>query len=336
MNFKEENFDSAVNILSPLLKSKLINLNCIIKNDTCEIRLRAGKPVVLFGKYGYLFLKRNGETSVYQDEDCYVCKSEIITETFNRLCCYSVYSHIESIVNGYITFQGGHRAGITGTAVVDSAGKVTSVRDISSVNIRIARQVTGAADEIFKDIGYENTSLLIVGPPSSGKTTVLRDYIRQLSDRMKKICIIDERQELACMNGMFCQQDVGINTDVLNNFPKGKGIMNAIKTMSPDVIAVDEIGERQEIDGIIKGLNSGVDFIATAHALGYKDLLKRPQIKEILETGAFTKIVLLKTAVKPGEIEGIYDVSEVRDEIFRSSFIMDNIYTDRNESFITA
>ena len=336
MNFKEENFDSAVNILSPLLRSKLLNLNCIIKNDTCEIRLRAGKPINLFGKYGYLFLKRDGETSADMDEDCYFCKSEIITETFNRLCCYSVYSHIESIVNGYITFQGGHRAGITGTAVTDSEGKVTSVRDISSVNIRIARSVKGAADELIRNIGYGNTSLLIVGPPSSGKTTVLRDYVCQLSDRMLKVCLVDERQELACMNGSFCQHDVGVNTDVMNNFPKGKGIMNAVKTMSPDIIAVDEIGERQEIEGIIRGVNSGVGFVATVHALDYKDLLKRPTIKAVLETGAFTKIVLLKNSACPGEIEGIYDASEVKDEIFRSGFIMDNIYIDGNESYITA
>ncbi len=336
MNFKEENFDSAVNILSPLLKSKLMNLNCIVKNDTYEIRLRAGKPIVLFGKYGYLFLNKSGEVSAWREGECYICNPEIITETFNRLCCYSVYSHIESIVNGYITFQGGHRAGITGTAVVNSEGTVTSVKDISSVNIRIARQVIGAADKIFKDIGYENTSLVIAGPPSSGKTTVLRDYIRQLSDRMNKICLIDERQEIACMNGMFCQHDVGVNTDVLNNYPKAKGIMNAIKTMSPDIIALDEIGERDEIDGIIKGVNSGIGFLATVHASDYNDLLKRPQIKQVIDTGAFSKIVLLKSSANPGEAEGIYDVSEVRDEIYRSSFIMDSIYTDRDENIIIA
>ncbi|MBQ3136061.1 MAG: Flp pilus assembly complex ATPase component TadA [Clostridia bacterium] len=335
MNFKEENFDGAVNILSPLIRSKLINLNCIIKSDTYEIRLRVGKPIVMYGKYGYMFIKKDGTVSSFVDEESYICKPEIISEAFNRLCCYSVYSHIESIVNGFITFQGGHRAGVVGTAVIDSDGKITSVRDISSVNIRIARQINGAADAIFEKIGYENTSLIIAGPPSSGKTTVLRDYIRQLSDKMNKICLIDERQEIACMNGMFCQNDVGVNTDVLNNYPKAKGIMIAIKTMSPDIIAVDEIGEKSEIDGIIKGLNSGVGFVASVHAADYNDLLKRPQIKAVLDTGAFTKIALLDNRM-PGKIAGIFDVSEVRDEIYRCGYVMDSIYNDRDEDIIIA
>ncbi len=336
MNFKEDNFDGAVSIVSPLLKSKLMSLNCILKNDTYEIRLRVGKPVLLFGKYGYLFLKRNGETSMHQSDDDYICKPEIITETFNRLCSYSVYSHIESIINGYITFQGGHRAGITGTAIINSDGKVTSVTDISSVNIRVARQIKGAADNIFKEIGYNFASVIIAGPPSSGKTTVLRDCVRQLSDRMKKVCLIDERQEIACMNGNICQQDVGINTDVLNNFPKAKGIMNAVKTMSPDIIAVDEIGETDEIKGIIKGVNSGVCFIVSVHVADYNELIRRTIIKELTDTGTFEKIILLKNAATPGEVEGIYDVSEVRDEIYRSSFIMDSIYNGRDENVIIA
>ena len=336
MNFKEENFDSAINILSPLLKSKLINLNCIVKSDTYEIRLRAGKPILLFGKYGYMFVKKNGEPSAFRDNDDYICKPEVITETFNRLCCYSVYSHIESLVNGYITFQGGHRAGISGSAVVNSDGNITSVKDISSVNIRIARQIKGAADGIFRQIGFEPLSLMIVGPPASGKTTVLRDYIRQLSDKMHKICIIDERQEIACMNGIFPQLDVGINTDVLNNYPKAKGIMNAVKTMSPDIIALDETGERAELDGIISGANSGVNFAVTVHAMNNADMLRRPQIKELIDTGAFSKIVLLKCGKNPGEIEGIYDADEVRDGIYRSGFIVDSLYADRDKSVIIA
>lgn len=336
MNFKEENFDSAVNILSALLKSKLIKLNCILKNDTSEIRLRAGKPITLVGRYGIMFLMKNGEVSHRPDGECYICNPEIITETFNRLCCYSVYSHIESIVNGYITFQGGHRAGITGTAVLSSEGAVTSVRDISSVNIRIARQIKGSADKIIEALGSSGTSVLIAGPPSSGKTTVLRDYVRQLSDADKKICLVDERQEIACVNGMLCQHDVGLNTDVLNNYPKDKGIMLALRTMSPDIIAVDEIGEKGEIDGLKKGVNGGVHFVASIHASDYEDLLKRPQVKAVLDTGAFSKIVLLRSAKTPGEVEGIYDASEVRDEIYRSSFIVDSIYSDGDEAFIIA
>lgn len=337
MNYKDENFNSAVSILSAALKNKLLELNPIIKSDTYEIRLRTGKPIILWGRYGSLFLKKDGSTCSLYEDNCYICQPEIITDTFNRLCCYSVYSHIESIINGYITYQGGHRAGITGSAVVNQKGEITSVNDISGINVRIAREVIGAADTIVKELFCDGPlSILIAGPPSSGKTTVLRDLIRQLSNRMYKISVIDERQEIASVNGSICQNDVGINTDVFNCFPKGKGIMNAIKTMSPQIIALDEVGEEKEIEGIIQGMNSGVSFITTVHASSYDDLLKRPQLEELLSRCSFDYIVLLKNSEFPGEIDGIYDAKEIYDEIFRCRFTMDSIYARRNEDVIIA
>lgn len=337
MNYKEDNFNSAVSILSAALKSKLIELNSVIKSDTYEIRLRMGKPIILYGRYGSLFLKKNGSTSSVYEDDCYICKPEIITDTFGRLCCYSVYSHIESIINGYITYQGGHRAGITGTAVVNQKGEITTVNDISGINIRIAREIVGAADKVVTELFYERSvSVIIAGPPSSGKTTVLRDLIRQLSNRLYKVSVIDERQEIASVNGSICQNDVGINTDVFNCFPKGKGIMNALKTMSPQIIALDEVGEEKEIEGIVQGMNSGVSFITTIHAASYKDLLKRPQLETLLSRCTFDYVVMLKNSESPGEIEGIYDAKEIYDEIFRSRFAMDSIYAHRDEDVIIA
>ena len=335
MNLRDESFDSAVNILSPLLKSKLMSLNCIIKSDTYEIRLRAGKPVLLFGKYGYMFLRKNGETSSRNVDDAYICNTEIITEAFNRLCCYSVYSHIESLVNGYITFQGGHRAGITGTAVLNNDEKITSLKDISSINIRIARQITGSADKIFESIGYENYSIIIAGPPSSGKTTVLRDYVRQISDRMKKVCVIDERQEIAAMNAGFCQRDVGINTDVLDLFPKDKAVENAVRTMAPDIIAMDELCSDKEIDAISLAVNSGVRFIVTVHASDYSELLTRPQIHRLLKAYSFERLVLL-CKDRPGQIEGIYDTKELLDEIIGRNIGLGKCVTCGDELTLSA
>ncbi len=337
MNYKEENFNEAISVLSAALKNKLIKLNSVVKSDTYEIRLRIGKPVILCGRYGNLILKKDGCTSSVYEDDCYICKPEIIVDTFNRLCCFSVYSHIESIINGYITYQGGHRAGIAGTAVVNQKGEITSVNDISGINIRVAREVVGAADEIISELYCKGpASVIIAGPPSSGKTTVLRDIIRQLSNRFYKISVIDERQEIASVNGSICQNDVGINTDVFNCYPKGKGIMNALKTMSPQIIALDEVGEEREIEGIVQGMNSGVDFITTVHAASYCDLLKRPQLETLLSRCSFDYIVLLKSAESPGETEGIYDAKEIYDEIFRSRFALGNIYAHRDEDIIIA
>lgn len=333
MNFQEKSFDSAINVLSYGLKNKLIKLNPIIKSDTFEVRIRACKPLILFGKYGSLFLKKDGRITGISDEDNYICDYEAVKDTFNRLCCFSVYSHIESIINGYITYQGGHRAGITGTAVNSSESKVTGMRNISGINLRIAKEIFGSGDRIIKEIlNEEICGIIIAGPPSSGKTTVLRDVIRQLSDKLYKVCIIDERQEIAAVNEGICQNDVGINTDVLDCFPKDKGIMNALKTLSPDIIALDEVGERKEIDGIIRGVNSGVKFIITLHAADYNDLLKRPQLEKLIASCSFKYVVLLENSALPGKIKAIYDTEELYDEIFRSRFNMDSIYSFGDEN----
>ena len=323
---KDEKFDSAVSIVSAELKKYLLSLDTETKKQTYEIRLRSGQPLVLCGKYGTVFLNSNGIGT--STENSIIVTHETVTDTFNRLCCFSIHTHLPSIVNGYITMQGGHRVGIAGTAVTDSAGVIISVKDIYSVNIRVSRQIVGAADELIdKLFSKKIESTIIAGPVSCGKTTILRDLARQLSspcnNKMHKLCVIDERQEIACINGGIAGNDLGINCDIFSCYPKGQAVITAIKTMSPDIIVVDEVATVKEIEAIKLGVNSGVKFIVTVHAEDYEEILHRQQIEMLINTYSFKNLVLLSSNKNIGKIKEIYDIGELRDEIIRRRVNLD-------------
>lgn len=313
-------FDEAAGAAAPEIRAALVGLPGELKRLTNEIRLRTGRPVALCGAYGSLMITPGGGTTV-QREGCLFASASAVADTFNRLCGYSLHSHQNSINNGYITMRGGHRAGISGTAVRDSEGKLVSVRDVSCINLRIAREHKGAADALMKGVFSDSlTSVIVAGPPSSGKTTVLRDLARQLSvcgERSCKVALIDEREELAAVSDGVAQFDVGDNTDVLDSYPKSVAVPLAVRTMSPDIVICDEVSEECELAAIAGGVNSGVRFAVSVHASDFSEILRRPQIERLISTYSFDRLVLLDNSRRPGRVAAIFDTRELRDEIYR-------------------
>ena len=303
----DKKFDEAISNLCDNLYTILNKLPKDIKIQVQEIRLRVLKPVILYLKNESCFINKNGELLTEANQDIVILTQSDIINSLSKMCSYSVYSYQNQIKNGYITLKGGHRVGICGTAVFNN-DIFTNVKDISSMNIRIAQNMTLISTETIKNLTNNFSGILVVGEPSSGKTTLLRNIAKNLSigflKNRRKVSVIDERGEFSGTNIGIAQNDLGF-CDILNAYPKPIGIMQALRTLSPEVIVCDEIGGDDDIKAIELGVNSGVKFIASIHAGNFEELLRRPQAKKILNTGAFDKIVMLKGKDIPGEISKI-------------------------------
>lgn len=270
-----------------------------------EIRIRADKPLMI----------QDGSDEIIIN---YLPDMNDLKTLIQRMSNYSVYAFDEELKQGFITIKGGHRVGICGACVIENS-RIKTIKSISSINIRICREITGCSDAIMPHIVCDGNiiSTIVISPPKCGKTTLIRDIARNLSNGMKdinlkgkKVCIIDERSEIcACYNGIP-QLDVGIRTDVLDECPKSEGIMMAIRSMSPEVIVCDEIGTYKEIESIMMALNSGVKLITTIHGFGVEDLYKRDVFNEILKNNVFERSIVLSSREKAGTVQYIYDFSK--------------------------
>ncbi|MBQ7121423.1 MAG: hypothetical protein IJO03_04080 [Clostridia bacterium] len=307
-------FDIAAQSLSGRLTRIFTSLDDCDKQRIREIRLRSRRPVAVITDTGTEFISRSGRlTQVYTDLMLRTDEREI-EEIFKRLCGYSVHSFRDAINRGYITIAGGHRAGVAGTAVCEN-GRVTAVRDICAVNLRIAREIKGAANEIYRSEFADGLkSVIIAGPPSSGKTTVLRDLVRCLSgaDRgyIYKTFVCDERGEIAaCVSGVE-QNDMGINSDIITSYPKAEGIMIGLRSFSPDIIVCDEIATDEEAAAVEAGVNSGVCFALSIHARDERELKTKPVLNRLLLTGAFSSVILL-SGRQVGKTEKIFSSGDI-------------------------
>lgn len=280
-------------------------LNAFNFKNIQEIRIRAEKPIIV----------KEGSNEVITN---YVATLEDISSIVKRMSSYSIYAYDDEIKQGYITIKGGHRVGICGKCVLDGE-KVKTIKYPASLNIRICREVEGCSNKILpyvlKSSMVENT--IIISPPNCGKTTLLRDIAKNLSNGIKrlnlrgvKVCVIDERSEIAsCVNGVP-QLNIGLRTDVLDSCPKSQGIMMAIRSMSPEVIVCDEIGSREDIESIIKAMNSGVKLITTVHGYDVEDIYEREVFKEAIENKVFQKAIVLSGRKGVGTVEYIYSFEE--------------------------
>jgi stage III sporulation protein AA len=286
-----------------------------------EIRMRAGRPLMICFNGDDRFVERDGSLALTARQPVLIT-SENIVETLELVSKNSLYSYMEEIRNGFITLEGGHRVGVAGKAVL-SEGRIRNIKEISGLNIRFAKEIIGCGGKVLKHIisGGSVCNTLIVSPPQCGKTTMLRDLARSLSNgeyalKGMKVGIVDERSEIAsCKNGIP-QFDVGLRTDVLDGCPKTQGLPMIIRTMSPEVVITDEIGNSGDCECIIKVLNAGVKVIASAHGYSIAEMKTREEVLKLIEKKAFDRYVVLSGREGPGTLEEVID-GETMKGIFR-------------------
>lgn len=301
--------DKAIKLLTPSLAQPFYNMSKAELSSINEIRLRNQKYLTVVMGGDEFYISSDGKISNECDTALRITEEDI-NFTYKTALRNTIYSFKREISLGYIITEGGNRVGFCGTAVLDDKGKNDTLKNISGISIRIAREIYGAANdlinelELFKD-GLKN--VLILGPPSSGKTTLLRDLCRQLGMK-KRISLIDEKNEISATFKSAAQNDIGNFTDVFNSYTKYYGILSAVKIMSPQIIVCDEIGTKDDLEALDYAINSGVKIIATMHSSSIDDAFKKPYMKELFSRKAFDYIVLLGTEDNLGKAISIKQV----------------------------
>ncbi|MBE5987713.1 MAG: stage III sporulation protein AA [Paenibacillaceae bacterium] len=330
-----ERKDELINLFSKNVR-EILNKVALNFDEVQEIRLRVAAPLMLVYRNEEYYLTGSGNISKKLEEAYHITKNEL-KETMEYMSNYSLYAFEEELKQGFLTVQGGHRIGIAGKTILDESG-IKTMKYISFINIRLSHQVKGCASPILPFV-YKNQRevchTLIISPPRCGKTTLLRDLIRQISDGSREFAgmnvgVVDERSEIgACYQGAP-QNDLGIRTDILDCCPKAKGMMMLIRTMSPRVIAVDEVGSREDLDAIEYVMNCGCKLIATVHGSSIEDLRQKPVLRTLLEERIFERYIVLNNLGRIGNIDQIFDSRGT--QLYKANIFGTGVRPDRQES----
>lgn len=305
--------DELLKILSLRLRTVLGKL-AIDYDNLQEIRLRINAPFLIIYGNKEVFVTEDNGMAFDPSKAVRITRNEI-RETMEYISNYSLYAFEEEIRQGFITINGGHRIGIAGKVIVEDDA-VKSMKHISFINIRLAHQIKGCADSVLPYVVNEQEKeiyhTLIISPPRCGKTTLLRDLIRQLSDgndylEGMSVGVVDERSEIgACYMGTP-QNELGIRTDILDCCPKAKGMMMLIRSMSPQIIAVDELGSREDLEAIDYAISCGCKLITTVHGSSIEDIRNKPTLCDLVKKRLFERYIILSNVTGIGHLEAIYD-----------------------------
>lgn len=297
-----ERYEQAVSLLPLRWRKTALQIADWQKALAEELRLRTGQPLTVLLPEGEQFLQQETPRMMVAQYDLeQLC--DIVTE-------YSRYAACDTISAGYLSAKGGFRVGICGSAVMQD-GRVNNLRDLSSAVIRISRERIGLADEIVLRLAEEGSfpNTVIYSAPGLGKTTLLRDMIRCLSDGKnampaRRVAVADERGEIAVMHQGVAQMSVGCHTDVLDSCPKSLAIPILLRAANPQVLAVDEITQQEDLHEMVRAANCGVSLLATIHAGSKEELLRKPLFSQLLELGVFSHAISIRVA----NGERIYEV----------------------------
>ena len=282
------------------------------RNKIYEIRLRVNAPLIVIYQGKEYFLTLEGELT-REETKAYHVQTEDLKEMLEYISGYSLYAFEEEIRQGFLTIVGGHRVGIAGKTILDG-NKIKSLKYISYINLRLSHQIKGCASPILPYI-IKNRQIchtLIISPPRCGKTTLLRDLIRQVSNGNRympgvSVGVVDERSEIAGSYQGIPQNDLGIRTDVLDCCPKAEGMMMLIRSMSPEVVAVDELGDYEDIHAIESVIHCGCKLFATVHGSSIEDIKRKPLLQRLMQEKVFERYIVLYKKDCAGQIKAIYD-----------------------------
>ena len=305
------NIQEFLKIFSRNLRRVLERLNVDFEKLQ-EIRMRVEQPLLVTWDGREYFVRSTGEITDKEEEGYLVERRELL-ETVEYIAHYSLYAFEDEIRQGFLTIQGGHRIGIAGKIIMEGE-KIKSVKHISFLNIRLSHQRKGCADNILPYLieRDEVCHTLIISPPRCGKTTLLRDLIRQISNGTSyfpgiTVGVVDERSEIGGAYLGVPQNDLGIRTDVLDCCPKAEGMMMLIRAMSPRMIAVDEIGDYQDIRAIESVIHCGCKLLATVHGDSMEDVQRKPLLQKLVQERVFERYIVLDNHRKIGQVKEIFD-----------------------------